>query len=138
VFNIFTLNNLILFAGIVQLLILVPASLVPRVTQSNRNLNGSDPFFKSFVWTYGFFIFLNVTSIALFSLFKTELLTDDSTMARYVCGFISVFWGARLFIQFFIFKTSEFLRTGAMKAGYNLLTLAFAYLTITYGMAVFI
>lgn len=134
----FTLNNLILFAGIVQLLILVTASLVPSVTHWNRNLKGSDPFFNSLVWTYGFFIFLIVTSIALFSLFKTELLTDGSTMARYVCGFISVFWGARLFIQFFIFKTPEFLRTSAMKAGYNLLTLAFAYLTITYGLVAFI
>ncbi|NIP39428.1 MAG: hypothetical protein GWO07_09205 [Candidatus Dadabacteria bacterium] len=85
-----------------------------------------------------FFIFLIVTSIALFSIFKTELLTDGNTTGKYLCGFISVFWFARLFIQFFIFKTPEFLKTGAMKAGYNLLTFALMYLSITYGLAVFI
>ena len=44
----------------------------------------------------------------------------------------------QLFIQFFIFKTPEFLKTGTMKFGYNTLTLAFLYLTITYGLAVFV
>ncbi|HSG30461.1 MAG TPA: hypothetical protein VLB82_02840 [Thermodesulfobacteriota bacterium] len=133
----FTLNNLVLAAGLIQLLILVTASLVPKVTDWKRNLEGSDPFFKSLVWTYGFFIFLIVASIALFSLFETDLLTDGNATGKYVCGFISVFWGARLFIQFFIFKTPEFLKTGAMKFGYNALTLAFMYLTITYGLVAF-
>jgi hypothetical protein len=134
----FTLNNLIITAGLIQLLILIAASFVPKVTDWKKNLGGSDPFFKSLVWTYGFFIFLIVCSIALFSIFKTELLTDGNQTGKYLCGFISVFWFARLFIQFFIFKTPEFLTTGPMKFGYNTLTLAFMYLTITYGLAVFV
>ncbi len=134
----FTLNNLIITAGLIQLLILVAASLVPRITDWKRNLEGSDPFFKSLVWTYGFFISLIVLSIGLFSIFKTELLIDGNLTGKYLCAFVSIFWFARLFIQFFIFKTPEFVKTGVMKAGYNLLTLAFMYLTITYGLAVFI
>ncbi|NIP39429.1 MAG: hypothetical protein GWO07_09210 [Candidatus Dadabacteria bacterium] len=47
----FTMNNLIFTAGLIQLLILITASLVPKVTDWKRNLEGSDPFFKSLVWT---------------------------------------------------------------------------------------
>jgi hypothetical protein len=132
------LNNLIIIAGLIQLTILIAASLVPRVTDWKKNLGSSDPFFKSLVWTYGFFIFLTVLSFALFSIFRTELLTDGNRTGKYLCGFISIFWLARLFIQFFIFKTPDFLKTGPMKFGYNTLTLAFLYLTITYGLAVFV
>jgi len=132
------LNNLIITAGLIQLLILITASLVPKVTDWKKNLGNSGPFFKSLVWTYGFFIFLTVSSFALFSIFRTELLTDGNIAGKYICGFISIFWFARLFIQFFIFKTPAFLKTGPMKVGYNILTLAFMYLAITYGLAVFV
>ena len=132
------LNNLIIAAGLIQLLILIAASQVPKVTNWKKNLSSSDPFFKSLVWTYGFFICLTVLSIALFSIFKSELLTNGNQAGKYICGFISIFWFARLFIQFFIFKTPKFLKTGPMKFGYNTLTLAFLHLTITYGLAVFV
>lgn len=132
------LHNRITMAGMIQLLILVTAAFAPKVVDWEKNLSSSDPFFKSLVWTYGFFICLTVLSIALFSIFKSELLTNGNQAGKYICGFISIFWFARLFIQFFIFKTPEFLKTGPMKFGYNTLTLAFLYLTITYGLAVFV
>lgn len=132
------LHNRITMAGMIQLLILVTAAFAPKVVDWEKNLSSSDPFFKSLVWTYGFFICLTVLSIALFSIFKSELLTNGNQAGKYICSFISIFWFARLFIQFFIFKTPEFLKTGPMKFGYNTLTLAFLYLTITYGLAVFV
>ncbi len=132
------LNNLIIAAGIIQLTILIASSLVPKVTNWKKNLSSSDPFFRSLVWSYGFFIFLIVLSFGLFSTFKPELLINGNETGKYICGFISVFWLSRLIIQLFIFKTPDFLKTGLMKVGFNILTLAFMYLAITYGLAVFV
>lgn len=132
------LHNLITMAGMIQLLILVTAAFAPKVVDWEKNLSSSDRFFKQLVWTYGFFIFLIVSCFAFISIFKTDLMTNRNEAGTYICGFISIFWFARLFIQFFIFKTPEFLKTGPIKFGYNTLTLAFMYLTITYGLAVFV
>ena len=65
------LNNLIIAAGIIQLTILIASSLVPKVTNWKKNLSSSDPFFRSLVWSYGFFIFLIVLIVFFqFGLFK--------------------------------------------------------------------
>jgi hypothetical protein len=53
-------------------------------------------------------------------------------LARSVCGFVALFWGTRLAVQFFYFDPTAYLTTLQLKLGYHALTVVFACLTIVY------
>ena len=52
-----------------------------------------------------------------------------------MAAFIAIFWGARLFVQFFIFDARPFLTNWFYKTGYHGLTVVFSALLIIYGVA---
>ena len=54
---------------------------------------------------------------------------------KFILGFYLIFWGARLYLQLFVYKMKEHLREWWMKLGYNMLTIAFTYLTGVYAVA---
>src|SRR5204863_4398774 len=49
--------------------------------------------------------------------------SSDLPLARAVCGFIALFWGTRLFVQFFLFDARPFTTTPILKLGYHGLTI---------------
>jgi hypothetical protein len=53
-------------------------------------------------------------------------------LARIVCGFIAVFWGIRLMLQWFVFDPSEHIATFWRAFGYRMLTLDFTMVTAIY------
>ncbi len=55
-----------------------------------------------------------------------------------MCLFISLFWAARLIVQFFVFDAKSCLKTTLLKAGYHGLTVVFIYITVIYGLAAFL
>ena len=59
-------------------------------------------------------------------------------MARGMCLFISLFWAARLIVQFFVFDAKPYLKTTLLKAGYHGLTVVFVYITVIYALAAFL
>ena len=59
-------------------------------------------------------------------------LTDGSGLARALCGFIAVYWGVRIVVQFAAYRGHEPQGTHFVAAKYLLLT-AFAYCTAIYG-----
>jgi hypothetical protein len=63
-----------------------------------------------------------------------EMAAGDPT-ARSLCVFGAIFWGARLFVQFFIFDAKPFLTRWWITAGYHSLTLAFIYLAAAFAYA---
>ena len=46
-------------------------------------------------------------------------LASGTPLARGMCLFISLFWAARLIVQFFVFDAKPYLRTAVLKAGYH-------------------
>ena len=54
-------------------------------------------------------------------------------LARSLCAFVSIFWGLRLLVQFFVFDVREYLTNWLYKIGYHSLALAFLYQTLVYG-----
>ena len=56
-------------------------------------------------------------------------------VARSLAAFIAVFWGARLFVQLFVFDVRAYLTNVWLKSGDCLLTAAFIFLTVIYAMA---
>jgi len=121
-------------SGLVHFSILIASAMVPRVLDWRGQLAALHPFLRRLFWVYGSFIVLTIVAFGLISLACAPDLADGSPLARWVCGFIAVFWLARLAVQFFVFDAREFLTTWWLRAGYHLLTIIFIALPVPYGM----
>ena len=127
------LKHLVLFGGVIHLSILSAGALMPRVLGWRSELRKLGELSRQVIWTHGAFIMLTIASVGLISLFNATTLTAGSLLARCVCGFVALFWGIRLVIQFFVFDASPHLDNVLLKVGYHGLTVVFIYLTLVYG-----
>jgi predicted DCC family thiol-disulfide oxidoreductase YuxK len=74
-------------------------------------------------------------AFATLTLRHAEVMAARERIARSLCAFIAVFWGARLFVQFAIFDARPFLTNWIYRVGYHVLTVIFAFLVLVYGKA---
>jgi hypothetical protein len=123
---------LILLGGICQLGVLSASALVPIVLDWKNSLAPLPKLHRQLIWTYGAYVAGMIVSFGLLSVTVPELLSDGSTLARIVCGFIAAFWGVRLLLQFFVFESREFLTKWWLVAGHHGLTIVFIYLAAVY------
>lgn len=130
-----SLSNLILFGGLLHLGTLIGSAQVPRELNFSEELPKLAPLFQHWIWTAGGYIVLNILSFGLLSIFFRDDLAAGSALARAVCGYIAVFWGIRLLIQFFLFDAKPYLTNWFLRAGYHGLTAVFTYHTLVYGWA---
>jgi hypothetical protein len=77
---------------------------------------------------------LAIAAFGLISLFNAKELANGSGLARGVCGYIAVFWGVRLALQW-VFDVKEHISTWWLRLGYYALTILFATFTLLYGFA---
>lgn len=124
---------LLIFAGgVCQFGILLASALVPNVLRWRTELKQLTPLCRHVVWTHGAFIVLVIVALAAVSVMLAPELAAGSPLARSVCAFIGIFWGARLVIQLLLFDARPFLTTTFLKAGYHGLTIVFTYLAAVY------
>lgn len=126
--------RLIIAAGIGQLGILVAAALVPHRLRWRDTLAQLPRLHRQMYCVYGCYIALSILAFALLSLSNARELAGGSALARGLCGYIAVFWGLRLVLQA-VFDVRAYLTTWWLTAGYHLLTVLFAGLTIVYALA---
>jgi hypothetical protein len=126
---------LLQFAAGLQLLILTASALTPRVLDWRTNLSALHPFLRKLFWVYGAFIVMMIIGFATLTYFHADAIADREPVARSLCAFIAIFWGARLFVQFAIFDPRPFLTNWFYKLGYHALTVIFAFLVFVYGKA---
>jgi hypothetical protein len=89
-------------------------------------------FNRQVIWTHGVYLACVIASFGLISVLAPHLLADGSPLARVVCGFIAVFWGGRLFLQWFVYDPREYVNTPPLRLGYHTLTLVFMFVTTVY------
>jgi hypothetical protein len=77
---------------------------------------------------------LSIVAFAMLSIFQSRELASGSALARGFCAYVAVFWGIRVGLQA-VFDVKRHLTTWSLKAGYVLLTLMFATLTVVYTLA---
>jgi hypothetical protein len=118
----------------VQLLVLIASALAPRVLDWRKNLAVLHPFLRKLFWVYGVFIVMVIIAFAALTFGHADAMVAREPVARSLCLFIAIFWGARLFVQFAIFDARPFLTNWIYKTGYHALTIVFAFLTFVYGM----
>ena len=130
-----TLATLILLAGVAHFGILFASALVPRVLDWRGELAHLNPLSRHIVWTHGAFIVLTLVAFGAISLANPAELAAGSLLARWFCGFVAVFWLARLALQLFVFDARPYLTRTFLKLGYHGLTLVFAFLGTVYAWA---
>lgn len=130
------LADLIFFAGIAHLCILAASALVPLRLNWREELRSLSRLHRQMYWVYGGYIVLSIIAFGLISIFNSRELASGSGLARGFCGYVAVFWGVRISLQW-IFDVKEHLTAWWLRLGYRGLTVAFAYFTIVYGWAAF-
>lgn len=124
---------LLQLAAAVQLLILTASALTPRVFDWRKNLAALHPFLRKLFWVYGVFIVMVIIAFATLTFRHADAMAAREPVARSLCLFITIFWGARLFVQFAIFDPRPFLTNWIYRIGYHALTFIFAFLVLVYG-----
>jgi len=125
------LPTIIQIAGGVQLMILIASSLVPLRLDWKHSLVGLPKLHRQLYWIYGGYVVLGISALGLICLINPTELASGTWLARSVCAYIAAFWGIRLSLQT-VLDARPFLTTWWLTAGYHLLTVLFALLTIVF------
>jgi len=126
---------LILIGGMLHFGILIASALTPRVLDWRKELAKLDWLTQQLVWVHGAFIVLVIVGFGVLSVALPAELASGTLLARSVCGFIALFWIARLGVQFFVFDAKKYLGNWLLRIGYHALTGVFLYHAVVYGLA---
>lgn len=129
------LEQMIRWGGFVHFGILSASAMVPFVLDWRKALAPLSAFMRRLIWVYGAFIVLTIVGFAALSLLHADTLAGGEPLARHVCGFIAIFWLARLTIQFTVLQIKDVGKSWWHYMGYHVLTLAFVFLVLIYGWA---
>jgi len=130
-----TLQIMLIIAGLLHLAITSAGITMTLVLDWRKNLAPLCALTRHVIWTHAMFVLMTIIAFGAVSLLFPVSLSSGAPLARGVCGFMALFWGIRLLIQFFLFAASPFLTSLPLKLGYHGLTLVFTYFTFTYGLA---
>jgi hypothetical protein len=128
------LPKLIFLAGAAQLGILIASVLVPFQLKWKTELAVLPRLHRQMYWIYGGYVVLAIAAFGLICLFNSSELAKGSGLARGICGFIAVFWGVRLALQW-VLDAESHLSTWWLRLGYHVLTILFGAFTLLFGFA---
>jgi hypothetical protein len=128
------LSTWIWLGGWVQLAIVAAAVWAPVILDWRQKLSPLDAFMRRLFWVYAAFIMGVNVAFGVLSVTQAAVLAGETTLARMLCGFIGLYWLARLAVQFFVFnQRPPHLHSGwLITLGYHCLTVAFVYLAAVY------
>ncbi|MEZ6072431.1 MAG: hypothetical protein R3C10_19755 [Pirellulales bacterium] len=132
--------SLIFLAGVAQLVLVVASLAIPRVLGWRQELARLRPLTRQVFWTYAGYIWVTNLAFALVSVLMPAALAGGSPLAAAVTGFITLYWAARVAIQFVYFDRADLtlgreLSGGAMRAAETALVVLFVGLALVYGAA---
>jgi hypothetical protein len=131
-----TLATLLRLAGFGQIALALASLAIPGELRWREETGKLRPLLRRLFWVYGGYIFATNLAMGALSAAAPTALLDGSTLAAAVTGFIAVYWGARLAIQFLVFDRSGDVPQGArFRAAEAAMVALFAFLTAVYGGA---
>ena len=125
--------QLIFIAGLLQLILVIGSLAIPRVLNWSEDTAKLRPLTRQVFWTYAGYIWATNLSFALISLISPASLIDGSFLASAVTGYITLYWAARIAIQFFYFDRSDAPQGFQYQVAEWALVLLFIALTAIYG-----
>jgi hypothetical protein len=130
------LEKAVIIGGVVHLGILSAGLVMTKVLNWREDLKKLDQLSQHVIWTHAGYVWLVILAFGLVSVLCPRELVNQDPLGIAICGFISLFWGIRLIIQFFYFDAKPHLTNSKLKLGFHCLTCCFAYFTIVYGWVV--
>jgi hypothetical protein len=127
---------LIHLAGVGQIALALGSLAIPRVLHWREETARLRPLTRQVFWTYAGYIWLTNLSFGILSAARPHWLLDGSPLAAATSGFIAVYWGARLALQFFYFDRRDAPQGVFFIFAEAVLVLLFAFFTGVYGWAV--
>jgi len=130
-----SLRALVFLAGVGQIVLALASLAIPRVLRFREETAKLRPLLREMFWTYAGYILCTNLSFGLLSALAPEWLLDGSPLAAAVTGYITVYWAARLTIQFVYFDRSDAPPGAHVRLAEAGLVTLFVYLTVVYGLA---
>ncbi len=130
-----TLQTLIVVAGITNLIVAGSSIAIPFLLGWREELRRLSPLTRQVFWTYasytlGIHVWFGILSIA-----AARELAGGGKLAAFVCGFIAVYWGARIAVQFAHYDRGITRGNILYRLGEVAYVSAFLFMTIVYAVA---
>jgi len=126
------LPTLVFAAGCLQLCVLIASSLVPLRLNWKTSLDSLPRLYRQLYWIYGGYVVMGILFNGVIAIVCAVDLAGDTRLARFVCGYIALFWGVRLSLQALL-DVKEHLTVWWLHAGYHTLTALFVTFTVFFG-----
>jgi hypothetical protein len=130
-----SLRTLVFLAGVGQIVLALASLAIPRVLRFREETAKLRPLLREMFWTYAGYILCTNLSIGLLSALAPEWLLDGSRLAAAVTGYITVYWTARLVIQFALLDRTDAPPGAHVRLAEAGLVTLFVYLSLVYGLA---
>ncbi len=125
---------LLKLAGLGQIALAAGSLAVPYVLKWSKDMAKVRPLTRQIFQTYAVYIWSTNLCMGLLSFFHPEWLLTTEPLARVVAGYITLYWGARLLIQFFYYDRSSRPLGAVWVLAEGSLVGLFTYLTVVYGI----
>jgi hypothetical protein len=126
---------LLFISGIGHIALCAGSIFIPRVLKWSDHLKNLQPLLKQMFWTYAAYILVINFCFGIISLIATEELLNRSMLAKSITLFISLYWLARIGIQFFYFDKSNAPKGFIYTLGEISLIALFVFFTVVYFIA---
>jgi hypothetical protein len=130
-----TLESAVRLAGLGQLALAAASLAIPRVLRWEAETAKLRPLLRQLFWIYAAYILGFHLAFGLLSALRPAWLLDGSGLAAAVSGFVAVYWGARLVLQFAYLDRSDMPAGPWFRAAEAALVVLFVSLTGIYAAA---
>jgi hypothetical protein len=127
--------TMIVLAGIGQLLLSLASLAIPRMLHWRQELTAVSPLTRSLFWTYAAYTLGIHICFAAISILAPHELTRGDVLATAITGFIALYWGVRLVLQFTWYDRTVVGERILFRVAEIGLVALFAALTLIYGAA---
>jgi alginate O-acetyltransferase complex protein AlgI len=131
------LSNAIYAAALGQLLMLMASFQVPARLGWKQDIPKLTRFNQKVFWVYGFYILLSIVSFALLTWRLHDEFLAGELAARWIAGFIAVFWTVRVLVDIFWYDHRDWPAGNALVAGHALVSSLFCTLAAVYWFVAF-
>ncbi len=127
------MRTMIFLAGLGHLGLVCASTMIPSLLHWPEEVGRLRPLTRQVVTTYAFYILGTNLAFGLLSTLKPEWLLDGSGLATAVAGFIAVYWGVRLILQFTYFDRKDSPQGIVFRIAEGALATLFLFWTVVYG-----
>ena len=129
------LERLIVAAGLGQFALVAASLAIPRILHWREQAALLRPLTRQIFTTYACYIVGTNLSFALISVLAPGWLLEGSGLGASVTGFMALYWGARVAVQFLYYDRRDAPAGAFFQFAEGALVLLFLFLTVTYGLS---